>query len=174
VTTFNRLVDGNCRLISAGSLQFGGAGFYIFESASAKDDSWIGCELHYVSLGYDCAAFVGSLTAAGDCIGGFVLPFGPWTLNHKGIAKSLNEGDEGIELDLADLLALFPMEPRQIDPLHAVEGIVICPYDDLEVALESDEAVTFEVSGELTILVYSDDDAWINGPVVIVRSDLLS
>lgn len=174
VSILNSLLERNVALISEGSLYFGGAGFYIFEAATAKDDSWIGSELDYVSFGYDCAAFIGQLTVEDECVGGLILPYGPWTLEHKGFAAALDEVDEGADADLRGLLALFPMEPRQVGVFTIVEGIVICPHEDLEVAMESDEAVTFEGAGEWMLLAHSEDDDWVDGPVLTVRSDLVS
>lgn len=162
----------NLRLQLDGSLYFGGASFYIFEAATAQSDAWMGADLLQQFLGYDCSALVGRLYLRDTCVGALVLPYGPWTMDHEATAERLDTAPEGTDLDLRELLAIFPWEPRYETSLLAEEGIIICPHEDLEVAMEDDEVLEVAVQGNLVVLVYSEDEDGIDGPILILRSDL--
>lgn len=93
-------------------------------------------------------------------------------MDHEATAERLDTAPEGTDLDLQELLAISPWEPRYETSRLAEEGIIICPHEDLEVAMEDDEVVEVAVSGNLVVLVYSEDEDGIDGPILILRSDL--
>lgn len=163
----------NLDVIAGEDLYLGGAGFYIFDAADVETNAWMGSELLYQRLGYDCSAFVGTLVLEGACVGAVILPYGSWAQEYPELVDLLGRTDEGEVLPLATLLSTFPGEPLTGAHVRSKAGLIVCPFEDLEAALEDDEVVEAPVVGDMTVLVYSDDLDWVDGPVIVVRSDLL-
>jgi hypothetical protein len=155
-------------------LDVGGAGLYVFDSSDAENDAWMGAVRSYLRVGYDCTAFAGSLISQGMCVGALILPFGPWTEENSAFAARLGTTVEGSELPLAEVLEAFPRQSRTGGNFTVSQGLVVCPFEDLELALQDDEALEVPVSGDLQVLIYSWDDDWVDGPIVIVTSDFLA
>jgi hypothetical protein len=157
-----------------GELYLGGGGFYVFASAVDRSGESIGGELRWQGLGFDCRALVGSLYTGDICVGALVLPYGPWTAECQTLAAAIGEVPSGDSIDLPALLSYFPPVPLKLARLSVREGITICPFDDVEVALSDGEACEFGVSGELEVIAFCESDDWVDGPVLLVRSDQLS
>lgn len=161
------------RLVAKHTLYLGAANVYVFDSAIDGDDSSWAVQLTAQFLGYDCWAFIGSLHQGDLSVGAFVLPFGPWTMEHESVVNRLDQAPEGVNVDLGELLDLFPEEVQVTETFTSTEGIIIAGSEELELPFEKDKAVLLGLTGEFSILTYADDEDWVDGPILILQSDLV-
>ena len=161
------------RLVAKHALYLGAASVYVFESAVDEDDPLWAVQLSTQFLGYDCWAFIGSLHQGDLSVGALVLPFGPWTMEHEAVVNRLDQTSEGVNVDLSELLDLFPEEVQVTETFTSTEGIIIAGSEELELPFEKDKAVLLGLTGELSILTYADDEDWVDGPILILQSDLI-
>lgn len=165
------------RLVADGTLYFGTASFCVFDSQVDDDDPTWAPQVAYQYLGYDCWAFIGHLNQGDSCVGAFVLPFGPWTMEHPEVVERLDRTPEGAVIDLPGLLKLFPHEVRVVDTFSSTDDVIIgvgFVDEELEMPFEDDKAVQVDLKGDLTTIAYADDEDWVDGPILILRSNLVT
>jgi len=155
-------------------MYLGAASFNVFESQVDTEMPEWAVHIETQFLGYDCWAFIGRLNQADTCVGAFVLPFGPWTMDHEDVVNRLDQTPKGSIVNLPELLALFSEPVQVIGTFASVEGIIVAPHEDLELPPDSDKSVTFDLNGDLTIIAYAEDEDWVDGPVMILRSELMN
>ena len=160
-------------LIADSTMYLGGANFCVFDSSNDEDPEWA-LWLASQFLGYDCWAFLGRLNNGNTCVGAFVLPFGPWTMDHPEIVDRLDETPAGSVVDVSDVVDLFPETMRVTATFSSVEDIIVAPGPDLELPVEEGKGVAFGLRGDLTMIASGDDGDWIEGPVLILRAELVS
>ena len=160
-------------LIANCTMYLGAASFHIFDSEIDEECPEFPGYIDTQFLGYDCWAFIGHLNVDGSCVGAFILPFGPWTMDRAEVVDRLDKTPQGAAVNLPELLALFPQPMRVTETFTASEGIIVASFDELELPAEADEAVTFDLKGDLTMIAFADGEDWVDGPVLILRSELV-
>jgi len=168
------LFNPDLSLIADCTMYLGAASFHIFDSKIDQESPEFPGYIDTQFLGYDCWAFVGHLNLEASCVGAFILPFGPWTMDGAEIVERLDKTPQGTAVNLTELLAPFPQSMRVTETFSSAEGIIVASFDQIELPAEADEAVTFDLKGDLTMIAFADDEDWVDGPVLILRSECVA
>lgn len=158
------------RLYAERSIYVGGAGVG-FAGTEACDDLR---NYQWVSIGFDCWAYVGRLQLHGVDVGLLILPYGPWTAEPDGrvLVELLETTAPGTELDIFSLISVDG--PRL--PAHSfdVNGTLLVSPNYFEPDPDDPHSVISGATGNFTLLRWAQDEDWVDGPIIVMSSEIVN